>query len=1338
MDPHSEVQTTMDATRIINVGLLEGKSNWSTWKYKIYVCLRGIPGALDVIEGRLVEPSPVGDEANAEQKVSYEAAKENFRKADSNALIVLTTNMTEETLKKIMRFVKAREVWLELHKLFDGISEDKMYNTCLQFFGFKRNPADDVTTHISKLKTLWSDLKLEMAKDDKNNPELPDLFLICKILGTLPDEYFSFKSSWMLMSKSDRTVDNLTNQLCAYERALSTKTESSAQEALVVDSSKQFFHGTSTYSTKKKKSFCNYCKKPNHTVKVCRKWIADGRPPKSSKTEAKTNMILLTITSTILNAESSRFKDDWYVDNGATSHIANDRDSFRTFQPFSTEHSITTANGEKILATGIGEVDVEAAIQGKWHKITLTDVWCVPEVKKNLFSVLSAQDKHSNSEFVSTAEVCNFKVNHETILVGVRQRNGGLFKLVVRSSNPKSTEVSVVGKHNLLQLYHERFGHQNKRHVKFLLSKELNINVEMDSELCEGCVYGKAHRLPFGTRSKSTEPGERIHTDVCGPFQESRSGYRYFLLLKDDYTKYRTIYFLRQKSEVSGKLNQFLAEAETVGHTVKELLCDNGKEFDNKDVRTILQKKGITQRFIMPYTPEQNGSSERENRTVVETARAMMHAHGNLPQTLWAEMINTACYILNRTGPTQVQGTSPFELWYSRKPGLKHLRVIGSTCYVHVPKQQRTKMDRKAIKGVLIGYDHDDGYRVYCEEENKLYRSRDVIFEEKLVEKGVVTLPESSKVPDMTEEARSTDPDDSKSQGVEEDETDDEFWDLNDSVRTNPEMPEANEDDRSTRKLRNRSNLKLPSKFQDYVMITATDFKEPDTFSDAINSNQRDSWKQAMDREIEALQENNTWELVVLPAGKRAISSKWVYKIKTNADGSVDKFKARLVIKGFSQRKGIDYNQTFSPVARTSTIRTVLSVAANEGMKLAQIDVSTAFLYGELEETIYMHQPEGYGDGSGRVCRLKRSLYGLKQAPRCWNEKFSSYIIELGFKRSDSDSCLFVRQRGDKKMFFVLYVDDGLIAGDDQEEINQLIDDLRKKFKITSKPASYFLGLEIYQEQDGSVRVDQTHYTEKLLERFNMSCCKAVTTPIVKDNDAEESPLNKEFPYREAVGALMFLMCGTRPDIAYAVSVASRNLENPTDRDVLRVKRILRYLRGTTEYGLHYKRKHRKGVIDCYSDADHGGDLKTARSTSGVLCLYSGAPICWISQRQPSVAISTTEAEIVAASEAAREIVWVKRLLTELDQLKATPALQVDNEAAIRLAQNPEFHRRTKHIRIRHFFVREMVTAGEIDVSKVDSEKQLADILTKPLNSVRFKNLCIKMGICKLLNKGEC
>ena len=1312
----------MDQQRLIHIGLLEGKANWSTWKYKVNICLRGIPGAMDAVEGKLTIPAEPAEQATAQEKTTYKRELDTYLKAESNALLVLTTNMTEETLKKVMRFNTSKEVWTELHKLFDGVSEDKVYHLCMQFFGFKRNNGDDIATHISKLKTFWNELKQEMHKESEENPELPDLFLICKILGTLSEDYFSFKSSWMLMSKNDRTVDNLTNQLCAYEKALQNRGEApESQEALTTDNLKK-----KPDQPKKKKIICNYCKKPNHTIKKCRQWIADGKPPKPAKSETpgntgtpptnSMNMVLQAITSFVCAAQCDN--ESWYVDNGATSHITNCYNFFKSFEKFSTVHTVTAANGETTEAVGKGTVEVEVEVSGKRSQLSLEDVWYVPKIQKNLLSVLAAHDKNTNSTFISTPTICNFKIGEEVALVGTRARYGGLFKLKMRSI--KQAEVNAVSQGDLLQLYHERFGHQNKRHVKALIHKHLDVNVKLDSEVCEGCIYGKAHRLPFGTRNRASRPGELIHSDVCGPFEKSMGGHLYFVLFKDDYTRFRVIYPIAKKSDVHKKLSQFIAEIKTIGHTFKVLLSDGGKEFDNGQVREILEKEGIIQRLTVPYTPEQNGCSERDNRTVVETARAIMHAHGNIPQSLWAEIISTAAYILNRTGPSSVTGVSPFELWYGTKPGLKHLRVIGSTCYPHIPKQGRKKMDRKAVKGILIGYDQDDGYRIWCGEAHKLIRSRDVIFDEKVLQGSTDSIPvcedpedaeDSSPTNEAEEESES---DVGEAQKESESDEDEHF-----------RLTESTEEERTTRKLRDRSKIKAPSRFRHSSLMVNTS-SEPEFYREAISSDQQDKWKEAMDQEMKAHAENQTWVLADLPHGKKPISRRWVYKIKTNADGSIDKYKARLVIKGFSQKKGIDYNQTFSPVARTATIRTLLSVAAKKRMKIAQIDVSTAFLYGELREQIFMKQPEGYDDGSGKVCQLIKSLYGLKQAPRC----FFSYIIELGFQKSEADPCLFIRQKGSTRIFFALYVDDGIIAADDERELEDFINELRKKFKITSKPATYYLGLEIDRKEDGEIQVSQKHYVERILDRFGMSDCRAVTTPIIKDTEAEQSPPNVDFPYRSAVGALMYLMCGTRPDIAYAVGVASRNLEKPTERDVTRVKRIFRYLKGTADFKLIYK-GNSKEDLQCYSDADHGGDPNAGRSTSGVLCLYSGAPISWLSQRQASVAISTTEAEIVAASEAAREIIWVKRLLVEFGQLKnITPVLQDDNEAAIRLAQNPEYHRRTKHIRLRHFFVREQVTAGEIAVSKVDTENQLADILTKPLFSVRLRKLCCDMGIC--------
>ena len=270
------------------------------------------------------------------------------------------------------------------------------------------------------------------------------------------------------------------------------------------------------------------------------------------------------------------------------------------------------------------------------------------------------------------------------------------------------------------------------------------------------------------------------------------------------------------------------------------------------------------------------------------------------------------------------------------------------------------------------------------------------------------------------------------------------------------------------------------------------------TYAKAVNSNQKAKWLEAMNNEISSLNDNETWTFEQLPSDRKAIPCKWVYKIKQNPDGSTDRYKARLVIKGCSQRKGVDYGQTFSPVVRASSIRALISIAASQNMVLTQFDVSTAFLYGELEEEIYMQQPEGFNDGSGRVCRLKRSLYGLKQAPRCWNKRFSNFLCQHGFKQNEADPCIFMRCRGTEKVIIALWVDEGIAAATSEAESKQLIAELKSEFKIKAKEASYFLGLEINTQQDGSIKVCQEGYTKRILERFGMEECRPTPTPAVK------------------------------------------------------------------------------------------------------------------------------------------------------------------------------------------------------------------------------------------------
>jgi len=706
--------------------------------------------------------------------------------------------------------------------------------------------------------------------------------------------------------------------------------------------------------------------------------------------------------------------------------------------------------------------------------------------------------------------------------------------------------------------------------------------------------------------------------------------------------------------------------------------------------------------MAMPYTPEQNGAAERENRTLVEAARSMLHST-KLSIKLWAEAVNTAAYIINRTGPTKVADKTPYELWMGKQASVDHLKIFGTECFVHIPKQKRQKLDAKSVRGYLVGYCGDkDGYRVYVPKHNDVIISRDVMFKEE-----VTSSTERLDYSVTSENAEVT------TKLVNE-------TDCAQSCHEN--------EDSHKRALRDRSQIPLPVRYEDYAMFA--DYSEPKSYTEAMQSENSQEWQSAMDDEMMSLVENNTWELVQKPDDRMVIDNRWIYRVKMNVDGTVQKFKARLFAKGYSQQAGVDYNETFSPVARFDTIRDVLSVAASEKLNLAHFDVKTAFLYGKLDEVIYMRQPPGYEDGTDRVCKLIKSLYGLKQSPRCWNKKFKDFLEKHGLEVSEADPCLFYSTVDGHKLIIALYVDDGLVAAQNEEDLNSFLFELSSEFHVTVLPATCFLGLQIRLLNDGSISVSQENYALKVLQKFNMFECNKVTTPMDKVTACESNGcIEDKVPFREAVGSLMYLVIGTRPDIAFAVSTVSKVLEKPTKEDWEKVKRIFKYLKGTYQMGIVYRTANQPGVLTTYCDADYAGDVSARRSTSGVVCQHMGGPISWLCQRQKSVALSTTEAEFVAASEAAKEIIWLSRLFGEITHLINTPVLKVDNMSAVRLMKSPVFHKRSKHIEVRHYFVREKFNEGKLDVKHIAGQEQVADILTKPFQKTRFELLRDMLGI---------
>ena len=490
-------------------------------------------------------------------------------------------------------------------------------------------------------------------------------------------------------------------------------------------------------------------------------------------------------------------------------------------------------------------------------------------------------------------------------------------------------------------------------------------------------------------------------------------------------------------------------------------------------------------------------------------------------------------------------------------------------------------------------------------------------------------------------------------------------------------------------------------------------------------------------------------KLVSLPPGKRAIGCRWVFKVKRNADGTVERYKGRLVAQGFSQRPGFDFTETFAPTPKWSALRAVLAIAALEDLELESVDISSAFLNGTLKEEVYMKQPEGFEEkDSSWVWRLIKSLYGLKQAGNVWHEKLNSVLVSMGFKRAIVEHSIWIYQRDGVRIIIPVFVDDMTIAAKSKEAIQKVKDELREHFKLRDLgPTHFLLGVEIKRNRaKRTLWLSQRQYILDILGRFNMSDCNPVSTPMLAGQrlDAEMCPTTDEgkkemagVPYLQAVGALLYLAIATRPDISYAVGVLARYSHNPGPAHWTAVKHLFRYLKGTLDLALVYSPVPGAPLFLTYTDSDHGGDKDTGKSTGGYLVKMGSGAISWSSKLQSIVTLSTTEAEYVAAVSAGQEIIWMRHLLSEMGYNLDVPSkLLIDNQSALSVARNPEHHGRMKHLDLRYFWLRDEVQKKHISVDHQRTDEMPADLLTKSLARDKVEKFRAMMGLQDLSHQG--
>jgi transposase InsO family protein len=882
---------------------------------------------------------------------------------------------------------------------------------------------------------------------------------------------------------------------------------------------------------------------------------------------------------------------------------------------------------------------------------------------------------------------------------------------------------------------------------------------------CDACATGKAKRqaVPKQAAPRVTAVGQLTHSDICGPMEvASLSGKRYVVNFIDDATRYTTVYLMRTKNEVLQCWQQYVRFMATLGVHLGPgctLQSDNDTVYRSQAFTAWTMAKGIAVRYSAPHTQAQNGVAERNWNSIVDSARTMLRAAG-LPNSYWGLAIQHAACIRNMAPSSVLHGGTPFERLMGRLPDYDCLQPFGCPAFVHVPDAARKRWDAKARQGIYVGFNlNSPSYLVYYSDSNRVVDAYHVVFNPAgkpapsappagAADEGVMSFGSSAPV--------------APAAGPQPESSDDEPASPAEPAQPDPllaDLPTPNivseSDSETSSAASDHSDPGDPlfNSFEEYGNLARASIvsalashalpMDPRSYAEAMASPQASNWTKATLEECKSIMENRTFSLVPrskLPDNAKPLRSMFIYKTKLDSKGNVDRFKARLVVKGCGQRKGIDYDEVFAPVAHHQTIRVVLAVAACQGLRVEQMDVTTAFLIPEISEEIYMELPDGWPadlpgggrDGKASVAKLNKAIYGLKQAPRCWYDKLSKWLIDRGFQRSLSEPCLFLHQAS--AMYVTVYVDDLLILCASETAIASFKADISAAFRMKDLGLAHFcLGMR-FLFSDGQVTMDQQRYIGEILERNGMAACNPAVTPLPPGtelakaaSDSELLPADKASTYREIVGSLLYLVVCTRPDIAMATNQLSRHMATPTQTHLGAAKHVLRYLRGTSSLGLAYSRpasRDQRNIVLGYADSSWQSVPGTSRSVSGYVFMLNGAAVSWRCKVQTIIAMSTAEAEFDALSMAAREAIYLRGLLGEMQLAQPGPTvMNEDNQPCIQMAKNPVTSSRVKHAVLRFNFVRECLEAKHIDIVYCPTEDMLADAFTKILPRPAFSRL---------------
>ncbi|KAJ9544511.1 hypothetical protein OSB04_024218 [Centaurea solstitialis] len=1031
-------------------------------------------------------------------------------------------------------------------------------------------------------------------------------------------------------------------------------------------------------------------------------------------------------------------KSIWHIDSGCSRHMTGNKFILQNFKHFEGGHVAFGDNPKGGKIKGKGKISKD--------KMSFEDVFYVEQLRYNLLSVSQVCDKKfgvffTDSECLILAP--GFKIDENLILlISPRKDNVYCLDLERIPSNQSLNCLFSKASHDESNLWHRRMCHMNFKNMNKLVKNNLVRGLPRKEFLCNdncvACLKGKQHKSSHKSKEVNSisSPLQLIHMDLFGPTNVMSIGKKsYCLVIVDDFSRFTWVYFLKTKDETSGLIKSFVTRVENQSNLkVKVIRSDNGTEFKNSDINSFCDEKGIEKQYSAPRTPQHNGVAERRNRTLIEAARSLL-ADSKLPITFWAEAVNTACYVQNRTLVVKSQGKTPYEIFKKKKPFIGFFKPFGCPCTILNTKSQLGKFDSKSEEGFLVGYATQcKGYRVFNSVTRIIEESENVKCNEHTpnaqgtgpnwlfdidsftnsfktseqdytgpstqqvseVQPQFVMFPiptidpaefctngdqgEDDQVEgDITPQAGDQTVETlSQPQSSQEDESTPEQADTNLSDSLQQEAPYQTRtqknhpttlvigDVESPMLTRHKSKQAAPSSSHLSLISCFLSQEEPKKAHDAMKD---PSWIEAMQEELLQFVLQHVWDLVDLPNGHRAIGTKWIFRNKKDERGIVIKNKARLVAQGYTQEEGIDYDEVFAPVARIEAIRLFLAYASFKNFKVYQMDVKSAFLYGKIEEEVYVCQPPGFEDPRypDRVYKLNKALYGLHQAPRAWYDTLSTYLLENDFTRGVIDKTLFIKREKQEILLVQIYVDDIIFGSTKSSMCKEFEDLMHKKFKMSAMgELTFFLGLQVAQKTDG-IFIHQSKYVKDILHKFGFSDVKPASTPMETHKHLTVDPEGQEVDvhhYRSMIGSLMYLTA-SRPDIMFAVCVCARFQVQPKDSHLQAVKRIFRYLKGHSKFGLWYPHDSPFDLI-AYTDSDYGGANMDRKSTTGGCQFLGSRLVSWQCKKQTSVSTSTAEAEYIAAASCCSQVLWIQNQMLDYGLTFLNTPIYIDNSSAIK------------------------------------------------------------------------